>query len=76
MILGLFFLRQKKSKYSVPSKVGGGGCARWWELVSIVYLMSGGTSLATQVGGHNFNSAAFGLLRWTEFFGLATGPEN
>ena len=73
MILGLFSSTEKvKIQYSVPSKVGGGGSG----LVYIVYLMSGGTSLATEVGGHNFNSAAFGLLRWTEFFGLATGPEN
>jgi len=49
MILGLFFLRQKKSKYSVPFKSWGRGVSG--SLVYIVYLMSGGTSLATQVGG-------------------------
>jgi hypothetical protein len=68
MILGLFFLRQKKSKYSVPSKVGGGGLCG--SLVYIVYLMSGGTSLATQVGGTTLILQAFARTDGRDFSGL------
>jgi hypothetical protein len=67
----VFFFDRKSQTTGCLQPVGAGG--QWEPRVHCLFDEWGYIVRHTS-WGHNLNSAAFGTL--TEFFGLATGPEN